>query len=95
MSKRDTAAALIKEILEEVTGGLEADEDYDLGELEVGFEDLLACTEAAFGLPEDWTGAGSKVSESLEVYIDLVCSLWDGETLNEDWRSASELLGGG
>jgi hypothetical protein len=95
MDNREKAVTLIKEILEEVTGGLEADEDFDLGDLEMGFEDLVACTEVAFGLPEDWTGDGSEVNESLKVYVDFVCSLWDGETLNEDWRSASELLGGG
>jgi hypothetical protein len=95
MSKRERAAALIKEILEEVTGGLEADEDYDLGELEMGFEDLLACTQAAFGLPDNWAGNGEKVNDSLEVFIEHVSSLWDGNTLNGEWRSASELLGGG
>ncbi len=94
MSKRERVAALIEEILEEVTGGLEADADFDLGELEMGFEDLLACTAVAFALPEAWTGDGTAVNGSLGAYIDLVCSLWDGDTLDENWRSASELLGG-
>ena len=94
MEKNKKVTEVVSEILEEVTGGMEFDEDFDLSELDLGFEDLLACTKHAFNLPDNWTDDGSKVNSSLTVFIEFVCSKWTGSEINNDWRSASELLGG-
>jgi len=91
MSNVEKATEIISEILEEVTGGMEFDEDFDLSELEIGFEDLIACTKFAFHLSDNWVANGEKINSTLKVFVEHVCSQWDGSSINSDWMSVSEL----
>ncbi|MFN3199465.1 MAG: hypothetical protein ACE366_13760 [Bradymonadia bacterium] len=91
MDTRARVAELLAEILEHVTGGLEAEPDLPLGSLELGFEGLIACTGRAFGLPEGWVGNGEAVNDTFDVMVDHVAAYWDGATVNEDWPDLSEL----
>jgi hypothetical protein len=86
MDKLQKATQIVGDILEEVSGVV-YDPHLDLGELDE-WEELMNCTESAFGLSDDWAREGEKVSSTLEVFVEYVSSLWNGETINEDWASS-------